>query len=52
MPFRTTRLLAAAATLTLAGTTALADTLPPPQGVVSLTSVSYTHLTLPTKRIV
>ena len=37
MPSRTTRLLAAA-TLAFAGTAAFADTLPPPQGVVSLTS--------------
>lgn len=41
---RTTRLLAAA-TLALAGTTALADTLPPPQGVVSLTSSATVEVT-------
>jgi predicted secreted protein len=45
MPFRTTRLLAAAATLALAGTAALADTLPPPQGVVSLTSSATVEVT-------
>jgi predicted secreted protein len=44
MPFRTTRLLGAA-TLALAGTAALADTLPPPQGVVSLTSSATVEVT-------
>ena len=44
MPIRTTRLLAAA-TLALAGTAALADTLPPPQGVVSLTSSATVEVT-------
>ena len=44
MPPRTTRLLAAA-TLALAGTGALADTLPPPQGVVSLTSSATVEVT-------
>ena len=41
---RTTRLIAAA-TLALAGTAALADTLPPPQGVVSLTSSATVEVT-------
>ncbi len=41
---RTTRLIAAA-TLALAGTAALADTLPPPQGVVSLTSSASVEVT-------
>jgi len=41
---RTTRLLATA-TLALAGTAALADTLPPPQGVVSLTSSATVEVT-------
>jgi predicted secreted protein len=44
MPFGTTRLLAAAA-LALAGTVALADTLPPPQGVVSLSSSATVEVT-------
>ena len=44
MPIRTTRLLAAA-TLALAGTAALGDTLPPPQGVVSLTSSATVEVT-------
>ena len=44
MPFRTTQLLAATA-LALAGTAALADTLPPPQGVVSLTSSATVEVT-------
>ena len=44
MLFRTTQLLAAA-TLALAGTGALADTLPPPQGVVSLTSSATVEVT-------
>jgi predicted secreted protein len=44
MPSRTTRLLAAA-TLAFAGTAALADTLPPPQGVVSLTSSATVEVT-------
>lgn len=41
---RTTRLLAGA-TLALAATAALADTLPPPQGVVSLTSSATVEVT-------
>jgi predicted secreted protein len=44
MPFRTTRLLVAT-TLALAGTAAFADTLPPPQGVVSLTSSATVEVT-------
>ncbi len=44
MPIRTTRILAAA-TLALAGAAALADTLPPPQGVVSLTSSATVEVT-------
>jgi len=44
MLFRTTQLLAAA-TLALAGTAAFADTLPPPQGVVSLTSSATVEVT-------
>lgn len=44
MPPRTIPLIAAA-TLALAGTTALADTLPPPQGVVSLTSSATVEVT-------
>ena len=44
MSSRTTRLFAAA-TLTFAGTGALADTLPPPQGVVSLTSSATVEVT-------
>lgn len=44
MPLRTIPLIAAA-TLALAGTTALADTLPPPQGVVSLTSSATVEVT-------
>jgi predicted secreted protein len=44
MPFKTTQLFAAA-TLALAGTAALADTLPPPQGVVSLTSSATVEVT-------
>ena len=44
MSLGTTRLLAAA-TLVLAGTAALADTLPPPQGVVSLTSSATVEVT-------
>ena len=44
MPSRTTRLLAAA-TLAFAGTAALADTLPPPQGVVSLSSSATVEVT-------
>ncbi len=41
---RTTRLIAAA-TLALSGTAALADMLPPPQGVVSLTSSATVEVT-------
>ena len=44
MPLGTTRLITAA-TLVLAGTAALADTLPPPQGVVSLTSSATVEVT-------
>ena len=44
MPFRTTQLFGAAM-LALAGTAALADTLPPPQGVVSLTSSATVEVT-------
>ena len=44
MSLGTIRLLAAA-TLVLAGTAALADTLPPPQGVVSLTSSATVEVT-------
>jgi predicted secreted protein len=44
MPPRTIRLIAAA-TLALAATAALADTLPPPQGVVSLTSSATVEVT-------
>jgi len=44
MPNASTRLLAAV-TLAAAGTVALADTLPPPQGVVSLTSSATAEVT-------
>ena len=44
MPNASTRLLAAV-TLAAAGTAALADTLPPPQGVVSLTSSATAEVT-------
>ena len=44
MPKASTRLLAAAL-LALAGTAALADTLPPPQGVVSLSSSATVEVT-------